>query len=397
LTAVEKKYIKFRMKSKNIIIRALSVRIAQRLFLGKAVILLGPRQAGKTTLVEDLLAKSGEKVLRLNADEPDVRELLSKCTSTRLRNLLGASRLLFIDEAQRVPEIGLTLKLATDQIPEVQVIATGSSSFELNARTAEPLTGRKYEFKLYPLSFAELVDHHGLLEEKRALEHRLIYGAYPEIVTSPGHEEELIKLLAGSYLYKDLLTLEQINKPILLEKILRALALQLGSEVSYHEIGQVVGADGQTVERYIDLLEKAFVLIRLPALSRNVRNEIKKGKKIYFLDNGIRNAVIGNFTPLAGRTDTGALWENYLVSERLKLINNRDISVSRYFWRTTQQQEIDYIEEQPQSLSAYEFKWNPRKSGRPFPRTFLNNYDKVVTRVITPDNYEEFLSGPPTP
>lgn len=385
------------MKSKNIITRALSARVAPRLFLGKAVILLGPRQAGKTTMVEDLLAKSGEKILRLNADEPDVRELLTKCTSTRLRNLLGTSRLLFIDEAQRVPEIGLTLKLATDQIPEAQVIATGSSSLELNARTAEPLTGRKYEFMLYPLSFAELVEHHGLLEEKRALEYRLIYGAYPEIVTSPGHEEELIKLLAGSYLYKDLLTLEQINKPILLEKILRALALQLGSEVSYHEIGQLVGADGQTVERYIDLLEKAFVLIRLPALSRNVRNEIKKGKKIYFLDNGIRNAVIGNFTPLAGRTDTGALWENYLVSERLKFLNNRDISASRYFWRTTQQQEIDYIEEQPQSLSAYEFKWNARKSGKPFPRTFLNNYDKVVTRVITPDNYEEFLSGPPTP
>ncbi len=379
------------MESKDIIIRSVETRIQARLFKGKAVILLGPRQAGKTTLVEGILRKRAEKVLELNADEPDVRELLDNCTSTRLRALIGESRLLFIDEAQRVPNIGLTLKLVTDRIPEVQVIATGSSAFELNARIAEPLTGRKFEFMLYPLSFAELVRHHGLLEEKRLLEHRLIYGSYPEIVTSPGREQELIKLLAGSYLYQDLLTLEQINKPVLLEKILRALALQLGSEVSFQEVGQLVGANSQTIERYIDLLEKAFVLFRLPALSRNVRNEIKKGKKIYFFDNGIRNAVIGNFTPLAGRTDTGALWENYLVSERVKLLNNLDIQADKYFWRTTQQQEIDYIEERRQQLHAYEFKWNTKKGAVRFPKTFLRNYDDVLTKIITPANYDEFL------
>jgi len=379
------------MESKDIIIRSVGTRIQARLFKGKAVILLGPRQAGKTTLVEGILRKRAEKVLELNADEPDVRELLDNCTSTRLRALIGESRLLFIDEAQRVPNIGLTLKLVTDRIPEVQVIATGSSAFELNARIAEPLTGRKFEFMLYPLSFAELVRHHGLLEEKRLLEHRLIYGSYPEIVTSPGREQELIKLLAGSYLYQDLLTLEQINKPVLLEKILRALALQLGSEVSFQEVGQLVGANSQTIERYIALLEKAFVLFRLPALSRNVRNEIKKGKKIYFFDNGIRNAVIGNFTPLAGRTDTGALWENYLVSERVKLLNNLDIQADKYFWRTTQQQEIDYIEERRQQLHAYEFKWNTKKGAVRFPKTFLRNYEDVLTKTITPANYDEFL------
>ena len=379
------------MESKDIIIRSAETRIQARLFKGKAVILLGPRQAGKTTLVEGILRKRAEKVLELNADEPDVRELLDNCTSTRLRALIGESRLLFIDEAQRVPNIGLTLKLVTDRIPEVQVIATGSSAFELNARIAEPLTGRKFEFMLYPLSFAELVRHHGLLEEKRLLEHRLIYGSYPEIVTSPGREQELIKLLAGSYLYQDLLTLEQINKPVLLEKILRALALQLGSEVSFQEVGQLVGANSQTIERYIALLEKAFVLFRLPALSRNVRNEIKKGKKIYFFDNGIRNAVIGNFTPLAGRTDTGALWENYLVSERVKLLNNLDIQADKYFWRTTQQQEIDYIEERRQQLHAYEFKWNTKKGAVRFPKTFLRNYEDVLTKTITPANYDEFL------
>lgn len=380
------------MKSKKIIIRDVETSITDRLFAGKAILLLGPRQAGKTTLIESILHQRVEKVLELNGDEPDVRELLAKVTSTRLKSLLGDSKILFIDEAQRVQDIGITLKLVTDRIPEVQAIATGSSAFELNARTAEPLTGRKFEFMLYPLSFGELVAHHGLLEEKRLLEHRLIYGYYPEIITTPGREEELIKLLAGSYLYKDLLTLEQINKPVLLEKILRALALQLGSEVSFHEIGQLIGADSQTVERYIDLLEKAFVLFRLPALSRNVRNEIKKGKKFYFYDNGIRNAVIGNFTPLSGRTDTGSLWENYLISERFKLLNNRCKDANRYFWRTTQQQEIDYIEEREQRLKAYEFKWNAKKSTTRFPKTFLRNYENVATKVITRENYEEFLN-----
>lgn len=379
------------MKSKNIINRSVGSFIIARLFEGKAIILLGPRQVGKTTLIKSILDKRDEKVLELNADEPDVRELLDGCTSTRLRSLLGDSRLLFIDEAQRAPDIGITLKLVTDQIPEVQAIATGSSAFELNARTAEPLTGRKFEFMLYPLSFGELVQHHGLLEEKRLLDHRLIYGSYPEIVATQGREKELLKLLAGSYLYKDLLTLEQINKPVLLEKILRALALQLGSEVSYHEIGQLVGADSQTVERYIDLLEKAYVLFRLPALSRNVRNEIKKGKKIYFYDNGIRNAVIGNFTPITARTDTGSLWENYLISERIKLLNNRSHDSRRYFWRTTQQQEIDYIEDRDQQLFAYEFKWSNKRGSIRFPKTFLRNYENAVTTVITRENYEEFL------
>ncbi len=366
-------------------------RLLKRLFLGKAIILLGPRQSGKTTLVKMLLRQMGERVLELNGDEPDVRALLDGCTSTRLRTLLGDRQLLFIDEAQRIPDIGLTLKLVTDQIPEVQAIATGSSSFALNERTAEPLTGRKFEFMLYPLSFAELVAHHGLLEEKRLLEHRLLYGSYPEIVTSAGMEEELVRLLAGSYLYRDLLTLEQIKKPVLLEKILRALALQVGSEVSFLEIGRLVGADSQTVERYIDLLEKAFVLFRLPALARNVRNEIRKGKKFYFIDNGIRNAVIGNFTPLVGRTDAGALWENYLVSERFKFLANTTTDAAVYFWRTAQQQEIDYIEERQQKLYAFEFKWNVQKRGVRFPKTFLRNYDCAGAVVITPDNYEDFL------
>jgi predicted AAA+ superfamily ATPase len=362
------------------------------LFQDKAIILLGPRQSGKTTLIKALLEKTGERYLMLNADEPDVRELFSGATSTRLKIIIGDNRILCIDEAQRVPDIGISLKLIIDQIPGVQVIATGSSSFDLSAGINEPLTGRKFEFTLYPLSFSELEQEYGLLEERRLLEHRLVFGSYPEIVTSPGQEEELVRLLADSYLFKDLLTLDGIKKPALLDKLVKAIALQIGSEISFHELAQLTGADSHTVERYIDLLEKAFVLVRLPAYSRNVRNEIKKGKKIYFQDNGIRNAVIGNFLPLSSRTDIGALWENYLVIERMKLMKNTGCHTSGYFWRTTQQQEIDYIEEQGQKLSAFEFKWNIEKKRIRFPKTFLTAYPEAETALITPADYDLFLT-----
>lgn len=268
-----------------------------------------------------------------------MQELLTKTTSTKLKAVVGRHTLVFIDEAQRIPDIGLTLKLFTDQIKYVQVIATGSSAFELLSQVSEPLTGRKYDgsafrFKLYPLSFAEMVAHHGLLTEKRLLEHRLIYGYYPEIVTKPGEEVELLKLLATSYLYKDLLRLEQIKKPSLLDKLLKALALQVGSEVSYNELAQLTGSDPKTVDKYIDLLEKAFVVFRLPALSRNVRTEIRKGKKVYFYDCGIRNAILNNFNSLASRTDVGALWENFVLAERMKFHDYAGRSTQSYFWRT---------------------------------------------------------------
>jgi predicted AAA+ superfamily ATPase len=370
--------------------RILENLIVKRLFRGKAIILYGPRQVGKTTLVTSLLEKRKEKTLFLNGDEPDVRELLEGVTSSRLKALFGKSRIVFIDEAQRIREIGLTLKLITDQIKEVQLIATGSSAFDLASHTKEPLTGRKYEFHLFPLAFGEMVEHHGLLEEKRLLKHRLVFGYYPEIVTCPGEERELLRLLADSYLYKDLLTLENIKKPVLLEKILKALALQLGNEVSYHEIGQLVGADKNTVEKYIDLLEKAFVVFRLPAFSRNLRNEIKKGKKIYFYDNGIRNAVIGNFSPIEKRNDVGGLWENFLISERMKYLRYSGLYPGRYFWRTVQQQEIDYLEERDGQLYAFEFKWSKNKHIR-FPRTFLRAYPESSTKLITPENFESFI------
>ena len=334
---------------------------------------------------------AGKDYLYLNGDDADVRETLTNTTAVRLRLMMGDKKILFLDEAQRIPNVGLTLKLFTDQIREVQVIATGSSAFELSSQVNEPLTGRKYEFMLYPLSFAELVQHHGLMHEKRLLEQRMIYGSYPEIVTQVGQEKELLKLLAGSYLYKDLLTLEQIKKPLMLEKLLKALALQVGSEVSYHELGQMMDSDGKTVDKYIDLLEKAYVVFRLPALNRNVRNEIKKGKKIYFYDCGIRNAIINNFKPLQSRTDTGALWENYAIAERMKLLQYADQSATPYFWRTTQQQEIDLIEEHEGSeWKAFIFKWNGSERVR-FPQTFTANYPGASTEVVLPKTVEDFL------
>lgn len=370
--------------------RLLQKTIEERLFKGKAILLFGPRQTGKSTLIESLLRKNNQAFLYLNGDEADIREILTDTTSAKLKMLAGANEIVFIDEAQRISNIGLTLKLFTDQLKNIQVIATGSSAFELSGQVNEPLTGRKYEFMLYPLSFSEMVQHHGLLQEKRLLTERMVFGYYPEIVTSQGQQKELLKLLADSYLYKDLLMLEQIKKPVLLEKLLKALALQIGNEVSYNELAQIVEADKQTVEKYIDLLEKAFVLFLLPAFSRNVRNEIKKGKKIYFYDCGIRNAIINNFNPVNTRTDAGVLWENFFIAERLKFIRYHDIETTQYFWRTTQQQEIDLIEETNEKITVYECKWNARAKAR-FPHTFTGNYPGAETHLITPANFEEFL------
>jgi len=374
------------------IIRLLQSSLEKRLFKGKAILLFGARQTGKSTLAEVLLSGLNEEWLTLNGDDADVREILSDTTATKLKVIIGNKKIALIDEAQRIKNIGLTLKLITDQIKNVQVIATGSSSFELSSQVNEPLTGRKYEFMLFPLSFEEMVMHHGLLEEKRLIEHRMIYGYYPEIVTNPGEEKERLKLLASSYLYKDLLMLEQIKKPALLEKLLNALALQVGNEVNYTEIGQLIGSDRKTVEKYIDLLEKAFVIFQLPAFSRNVRNEIKKGKKVYFYDCGIRNAVINNFAPLSTRTDVGALWENFIIVERMKHLKYAENEARHYFWRTTQQQEIDLIEEVDSKLTAFEFKWNKNTKAK-IPQTFTGNYPKSETLVVSPDNIETITTS----
>lgn len=372
------------------VIRQLEQVINRYLFTKKSIIIYGARQVGKTTLVEHLTKDHQDKTLFLNGDDADIRELLSNLNPTQLKPVIGDYKIVVVDEAQRIPETGLVLKIIHDNFKEIQLIATGSSSFELARKVNEPMTGRKFEFFLHPFSFGEMVDHHGFLAEKRLLEHRMIFGYYPDITQNPGNEVKLLKSLASSYLYKDLLTLEQIQKPVLLEKILKALALQTGNEVSMNELAQLLDSDKGTIEKYIDLLEKAYIIFRLNGLNRNVRNEIKKGKKIYFYDNGIRNAILGNFLPLSSRVDTGALWENFLISERFKLLGNRDIDFKPYFWRTTQQQEIDYIEERNGKLYAYEFKWNLRN--KPWlSKTFANAYPSSEFQVISPDNMSEFL------
>lgn len=372
--------------------RILEQTARQRLFGGKTILLLGPRQVGKTTLARLLSNTYPAQNLWLNGDDPETAQVLQNASLARLKALVGAKTFVVIDEAQRIPSIGTTLKLLHDNLPEVQVLATGSSALELSEQTNEPLTGRKWEYLMLPLSFAELVAHHGLIHERGLLRHRLIFGSYPEIVNNQGEERELLNLLSNSYLYKDLFRLEQLKKPALLENIVRALAFQVGNEVAYHELGQLVGASPQTVEKYIDLLEKAYIVFRLPALSRNERNEIRKSRKVYFFDNGVRNAVIGNFSPLESRSDVGPLWENYLVSERRKQIEYSRTFARSYFWRTVNQQEIDYVEEMDGQFRACEFKWSPTAKVR-FPATFLAKYPVQQTLVVTPENYDEFLLG----
>ena len=373
------------------ITRTLQQRIEGNLFKGKAIIVIGARQVGKSTLFRQITEELEEPVLMLNCDEPEVRELLAGMNLVELKLMIGKHRLIVIDEAQRVSEIGMTLKRITDNFPEVQLLVTGSSSFELQNRLNEPLTGRKYEYHLFPISTRELLEHGGLIAVKQSLESRLIYGSYPDIVNHADEAKELLMNIAGSYLYKDILALEDVRRPALLEKLLVALALQVGGEVSYNEIAQTVGSDSKTVEKYIDLLEKCYIVFRLGAFNRNLRTELKKSKKIYFYDNGIRNAVIQNFAPLSMRNDVGALWENFFISERIKANEYEGRYAKSYFWRTTQQQEIDYIEEADGQFTAFEMKWNLRKKTTPLPAVFLKTYPVAQEAVVTPENYLEWL------
>ncbi|MCK9271129.1 MAG: ATP-binding protein [Bacteroidales bacterium] len=369
--------------------RHLESEIEKDFFKGKAIILLGARQVGKTTLMKEI-CKNKDEVLWLDADDPDTQLLFENPTSTRLRTIIGSHKILVVDEAQRIKDIGIKLKLISDQIKDVQLVATGSSSFELANQINEPLTGRKWEYQLYPISYSEMVSHHGLLEEMRMVPHRMVYGYYPEVVTNTGNEKRVLREIYNSYLYKDILKFDQIKKPEKVTKLLQALAFQIGNEVSYHELSKTVGIDNQTVEKYIDILEKAYIIFRLTAFSRNARKEIVKGRKIYFVDNGIRNAVIANFKLPELRQDIGALWENYLVSERFKFLKYNDIWANSYFWRTYDQQEIDYLEERDGKLFAYEFKWSSKQKAR-LPKTFSNAYPDNQFKVINQENFEEFI------
>lgn len=361
--------------------------IIKRFGSGKAILLIGPRQVGKTTLFRKLL--SGKEYLFLNGDDPSVRKLLSDVNLEQLKNIIGTHHTVFIDEAQRIDNIGLTLKLITDQLKRIEVLVSGSSAFELNNQTQEPLTGRKWEYRLYPISWGEFQTNMGYLKAEQQLELRVIYGMYPEVINNVGEERGILKQLTESYLYKDILSYGGIRKPEVLEKLLRALAFQIGSEVSYNELSQLIGIDKKTVATYIDLLTQAFVIFKLPSFSRNLRNEIKTIQKIFFYDTGVRNMIIGDLRPMSLRQDSGNLWENFLIAERLKKNAYSESLARGYFWRTSRQQEIDYLEEEAGAIKAYEIKWNPKAKVRT-PKIFEETYDTRVT-IINRDNFREFL------
>ena len=369
------------------IVRDLASNVVARLHKGKVIVLIGPRQVGKTTLINSILSKSD--YLFLDGDDNTVAETLSNANTENLKSIIGNYKYVFIDEVQRIPNIGLKLKIMVDQIKDVQVIVSGSSAFDINNETQEPLTGRKFEFQMFSISWNEFENNVGYMKAQQQLELRLLYGMYPDVINNFGNEYEILKNLVSSYLYKDILALAGIRKSNVLEKILQALALQVGSEVSYNEIAQLVGVDKNTVNNYIDLLEKSFVIFRLNSFSKNIRNEIKANKKIYFYDNGVRNMVIGNFNTLSLRQDKGALWENFLVSERMKLLSYSQSVAKPYFWRTTTQQEIDYVETNADAVNAFEFKWTNTKKAK-LPKSFQDAYNPTFL-VLDKDNFRDFL------
>ncbi len=365
--------------------------IESRMYRGKVIVLVGPRQVGKTTLLDILKEQTEKPFVYWNCDEPDIRKKLTAATSTMLASDIGKAELILIDEAQRVENIGLTVKLIADNMPDRQIVVTGSSALDLSNSVNEPLTGRKFEYCLLPVSAEEMINHTNATEEKRLLEKRLLFGSYPDVINNPGDEREILKNIVNSYLYKDIFAFQDVRRPEVIEQLLQAVALQIGSEVSFNELAGLLGLNILTVQRYIDLLEKSYVIFHLRSFSRNVRNELKKSRKIYFYDLGVRNALIGDFKPLALRTDTGALWENYLISERLKHNSYNSFYGKSYFWRTKQQQEIDYIEDTDGVLHAFEFKWNTAKQPN-ITQTFARNYPQHTYRVINPDNYQSFVA-----
>lgn len=371
------------------IYRTIIQNIEREFFQKKAIVILGARQVGKSTLLKTLL-KNQENVLWLDAENADVSLIFENATATRLKSFFGNNKFVVIDEAQKIDNIGSKLKLITDHISEIQLIATGSSAFDLRNKLNEPLTGRKFEHKLYPLSFVEMKNSIGLLEEIRMLPHRLVFGYYPEVVTTKNGEEKILRLLSDSYLYKDILMLKGVRKPEKMQELLKALAWQIGSEVNYNELGNLIGLKSETVEEYIHLLEQSFVIYRLNSYHTNQRNEIKKGKKIYFNDLGIRNAIINDFSPFETRKDKGNLFENYIINEIIKNSEYNENFEKFYFWRSNEQQEVDLIIEKNGKLKTIEIKWNAKTKAK-LPLSFSNKYPESEFLVINSENFFEYF------
>ena len=373
--------------------RKLEEVIKANLFQGKIVVVYGARQVGKTTLVRKIAGEIGDTYSYLNCDELDILSRLQNAeTSEALKQIVGNQKLVVIDEAQRVKNIGLKLKLMVDNFPNTQIIATGSSSFDLANEVNEPLTGRSFEFWLFPLRLDELFDSGKVIEANRKLDTLLIYGSYPDIYKLESDElkAQRIKYLAANYLYKDILKFNNIKNSETVLKLLQALALQIGSEVSYNELANMVGVSKKTVTDYVELLEKAFIVFRLAPYSGNLRKAIGKLRKIYFLDLGVRNAIINNFNPLQIRDDVGKLWENFVISEKYKRQLGLGFRTNYYFWRTYDKQEVDLVENRGGKLRGWEIKWSG-KDKRP-PGAWMG-YKDASWKIINRDNYLEELTG----
>lgn len=374
--------------------RLIQPLLQESLLPGKVVVLYGPRQVGKTTLAIDLMQSLPYREKYISADELLYREALASQSRQTLGELLGDAELLVIDEAQRVPEIGLNLKILVDSFSQARILVTGSASFDLASKISEPLTGRQLTFHLYPLSYAELSAAFGALETRSQLERWLVWGGYPAIVTaeSPQLRQRLLNELTGAYLYRDLLELDGLRRAAKIADLLRLLAFQIGQEVSVAELAAALALNRQTVERYLDLLEKVFVIFRVGGFSRNLRKEVTKNARYYFYDNGVRNSLIQNFNPLHLRNDLGQLWENFLITERRKANQLAGRVVNTYFWRTYDQKEIDYLEESGGLLSGYEFKWQETPLRRSVRAEFLRAYPEASLSVIHPDNFRDFIT-----
>ena len=357
----------------------------------KAIIILGARQTGKTTLIKKILKESKNHAILLNADLPTVQQQLQNPSVSGLKQIFGLAKLVFIDEAQRISNIGITLKIIIDELEDIQLVVTGSSALELSNSINEPLTGRKLEYRLFPISWQELISYSGYLDALSQLEQRIIFGMYPDVINNMGNEREILANLSESYLYKDIIAFQQVRKPEFVQKLLQALAFQTGKEVSYNELATLLQIDRKTIINYIDLLEKSFIIFRLPAFSRNLRNELTSKIKIYFNDTGVRNALIEDFRPLGLRPDKGELWENFLISERLKANHYGSRFVKTYFWKTHQKQEIDFIEESDGQIKAFEFKWKEKANMR-FPLTFNEAYKDATMQFISTENFNQFIT-----
>ncbi len=359
----------------------------------KVLVIYGPRRSGKTTLLQSYLQQTSLKALLVSGDNIRVQHILS---SRDFRQILGFAEgydLLAIDEAQEIPNVGTGLKILVDQMPGIRIIATGSSSFELTGQVGEPLTGRKRTLILSPIAQSELLTMHNRFELREQLEDYLVYGSYPEVLLAQTKVEkiETITEIANAYLLRDVLAFERIRYSRTLADLLKLLAFQVGSEVSFNELATRLGIDMKTVQRYLDLLEKAFVIYRLGGFSRNLRQEVTRKSKYYFYDTGIRNALVAQFNPLTQRNDIGQLWENFIFIERMKHRTYAGIYANVYFWRTYNQQEIDLIEEREGRLIGYEAKWSQRKTVQP-PRLWVETYSNAEYQVVSPDNYLEFVT-----